>query len=134
MKYLITIILLSIVLSTVILPTQVIAEDNFEFYKLGDVLKKEEVKKIISIYATGTKAYQMLRTIECESHFRNIQSLVVSKGVKEDSWGIAQINLYWNDVSKEEALDPYYSVKFMSDNWETIKWYGYLRSKDICNL
>ena len=133
MKYLITTIIIVTILYIIPNTYKVVAEDNFQFYKLGDVLTKQEVSKIISLYATGTKAYQMLRTIECESHYKNIQSLIVKNGVREDSWGIAQINLYWNDVSKEQALDPYYSINFMSDNWENIKWYGYIKSIDSCN-
>lgn len=106
-------------------------------YKLGDVIPEKVIDGLIAQYATGTKAYQMKRTIECESFgFQNIQSKIITKkGVKEDSWGIAQINLYWNpQVSKEQALDPQFAVKFMSDNWRKTKWYAYLPETDSCNF
>lgn len=117
--------------------TTATAEDKIDFkvYELGDSLTEKEVEKIISLYATGTKAYQMKRTVFCESGYKNIQSNIVKNGIREDSWGIAQINLYWNtNITKSQALDPYFSIKFMSDNWNTVKWYGLDRNTDTCNI
>jgi hypothetical protein len=103
-------------------------------YKLGDVLTEEEVKEIIIHYATGTKAYEMKRTIYCESGYKIIQSNVVKNGVREDSWGLAQIHLPSHPtVSKEQTLDPEFAIKFMSDNFYRVKWYGLDRVTDVCN-
>lgn len=103
-------------------------------YELGDRIPEKTIDSLIAKYATGTKAYQMKRTLYCESMgYQNIQSLIVKDGEQEDSWGIAQLNLYWNkDVTKEQALDPEFSIKWMSERWETTKWYGYIRKTDKC--
>jgi hypothetical protein len=115
--------------------TTVRAEDRVKFYKLGDTLSEQTVKEIIGLYASGKKADQMLKTIYCESGYKNIQSNIVSKGERENSWGLAQINLKWNpQVEKEQALDPHFAIKWMSDNWETTKWYGLNRADNTCNL
>ena len=103
-------------------------------YKLGDKIPIEYVRGLISQYATGTKAYEMERTIACESQYWNVQSNVISRGLREDSWGIAQINLYWNpSVTKEQALDPEFAIKWMSERWGVTKWYGWNRTTNSCN-
>lgn len=61
----------------------------------------------------------MYKTIMCESlASTTIQSMHKDpKGPngREDSWGIAQINLPWNpEVSREEALDVDFSLNFMA--------------------
>lgn len=106
-----------------------------EVYILGDTIAKEVIEQMIAEVATGTKSYQMLRTIYCESGYKNIQSLVINKqGEQEDSWGISQIHLPSHPtVSRYQATDPKFSIKFMSDNWEKVKWYGYNRKLDKCN-
>jgi len=111
------------------------AEEKIEkVYALNYRLSKEEVVEIISRYATGTKAYEMERTIWCESKYYNSQSSVVKNGVREDSWGIAQIHLPSHPtVSKEQTLDPEFAIKFMSDNFYKVRWYGWYRSTDSCN-
>ena len=107
----------------------------FTRYELGEKIPEQTIDNLIAKYATSTKAYQMKRTLYCESiGYQNIQSLIVKHGEREDSWGIAQINLYWNPkVTKEQALDPSFSIKWMSDNWETSKWYGYIKKTDSCS-
>jgi len=103
-------------------------------YSLGDTIPEELIDSLIAKYATGTKAYQMKRTLYCESGYKNIQSNIVKNGIREDSWGIGQINLYWNKgVSKEEALDPEFAIKWMSERWGKTRWYGYLIKEDKCN-
>jgi len=95
---------------------------------------EEKINRLIDSYATGTKAYEMKKTIYCESGYQNIQSNVVKNGVREDSWGIAQINLYYHpQVTKEQAMNEEFAVKWMSDNWGKVKWYGYIRATDGCN-
>lgn len=104
-------------------------------YSLGDTVPEFVIDEIISRYATGTKAIEMKKTIYCESHYYNVQSNVINRyGQREDSWGIAQINLYWNpSVSLTNALDPEFAIKWMSDNWGHTKWYGWNRESDSCN-
>lgn len=142
MKIIISLLVLSIIAvcyfgfvpkETVIELEEVKAEE-VRVYKLGDVLTEQEVKDIISKYATGTKAYEMKRTIYCESGYKIVQSNVVKNGVREDSWGLAQIHLPSHPtVSKEQTLDPDFAIKFMSDNFYRVKWYGWYRSTDSCN-
>lgn len=117
------------------IPNTIVSVLPEKVYKEGDTLTEIQVKEIIGLYATSTKAYQMLRTVYCESGYKNIQSNIIKNGIREDSWGIAQINLYWNpQISKEQALNPEFAIKFMSDNWGKVKWFGYDRKNDTCNL
>lgn len=109
------------------------AEEIKIVYKEGDEIPVEVIREIISRYATGTKAYQMERTIYCESSNKNVQSYIVKNGIREESYGIAQIHLPSHKITKEQALDPEFAIKFMSDNFDKIKWYGYLKSEDRCN-
>jgi len=72
-------------------------------------------------------------TIYCESMFYNIQSGIVHEGVREPSYGLAQIHLPSHPkVSVEQALDPYFAVDWMMEHWHTVKWYGYDRTTDSC--
>ena len=86
--------------------------------KLGTQYTEQQIRDLIAVYASkyGANAGQMLETVRCESvGFKNVQSKHILNGVREDSWGIAQINLYWNpEVTKEQALDPYFSMDFMA--------------------
>lgn len=108
---------------------------DLKIYQLGDKVEQEYIDATIAKYATGTKAYKMKRTIYCESYNTNVQSAIIKDGKKEDSWGLAQINLHWNpSVTKEQALDPEFAIKWMSDNWGTTKWYGYISKTDTCNI
>lgn len=104
-------------------------------YQVGEKVPEEEIDRLIALYATSTKATQMKRTLYCESHYYNVQSNVINRvGNREDSWGIAQINLYWNpSVTKEQALDPEFSIKWMADHWETTRWYALDRVTNSCN-
>lgn len=112
--------------------TQVEAQQ--EKYALGDTIPEEVIDRLIAKYATGTKATIMKKTIYCESGYKNIQSNVVKKGIRENSWGVSQIHLgYHPQVSLEQALDPEFSIKFMSDNYGKVKWYGYVAKTDSCN-
>lgn len=97
-------------------------------YKLGDTIPEVEIDRLIAKYATSTKAYQMKRTLYCESHYRNIKSML-----DEESYGIAQIHLPSHpNITKEQALNPEFSIQWMANNWTT-KWYGYNRLLDACN-
>lgn len=74
------------------------------------------------------------RTIYCESMWYNIQSGYVNEaGIREDSWGLAQIHLPSHpSISREEALDPYFSIRFIVDRWHDTVWYGYDREEETC--
>ena len=64
------------------------------------------------------KIGQILATVECESHYRNIQSQIVKDGIQEDSWGIVQIHLpSWNNITKEQALDIEFAVDFIVEKF-----------------
>jgi hypothetical protein len=103
-------------------------------YSLNELVPQDYINQTIAQYASGNKAYQMSRTIWCESRNRNVQSNVIKKGVREDSWGIAQIHLPSHpSVSRTQALDVDYSIKWMSEHWNDTKWYGYNRASDSCN-
>ena len=85
----------------------------------------------------GIDGDQMAHTIYCESMFYSIQSGVVRNGVREPSFGIAQIHLpSHKTMTKAQAMDPYFAVDFMVENWDTTKkgiWHGYDRETDQCN-
>lgn len=104
-------------------------------YQEGEKVPQEEIDKIISQYATGDKAYQIKRTIWCESHNWNVQSQIIDRtGNRELSYGLGQIHLPSHpSITKEQALDPEFSIKWMAANFENTKWYGYSRELDKCN-
>lgn len=123
-----------------------IPTNNYRVWRDGDVIKtsegkeikvetlEEKINRLVDSYATGTKNYEMKRTIFCESGYKNIQSNVVKNGVREDSWGVVQIHLPSHpQITREQALDIEFSVKFMSDNWGKVKWYGWIEKTDSCN-
>jgi len=103
-------------------------------YREGAKVPEFVIKGVIERYTNNTnKQYQMLRTIYCESHYNNVQSYVVSRGIREPSYGIAQIHIGYNKVTKEQALDVEFAIKWMAENFETTKWYAYNRLQDTCN-
>lgn len=103
-------------------------------YQLNEKIPESEIVAMIEKHATGTKAYQMKRTIWCESHYYNTQSNVVKNGIREDSWGLSQIHLPSHpEITREETLDPEFAIKYMSDNFLTDRWYGYIKATDSCN-
>ena len=131
MKYLLTII---IIYSCLWIPSN---SQTFIYknWQLNDSIPKETVENIILEYATGTKAYEMKRTIECESGYKNIQSYIVKDNKREDSWGLVQINLpNHREITKQQALNPNFAIKWMSDNWGKVKWYGWIKKTDTCNI
>jgi hypothetical protein len=145
-KYLLIYVIYSIViislLAYLIRPTIVIAEPIPEEiaevrfnYAEGSFVPEFVIQNIIARHATGTKAYQMLRTIYCECHYRNVQSNIIDRrGHREESFGLSQIHLPSHpNVTKAQALDIEFAIRFMSDHWENTKWYGYSRLHDKCN-
>lgn len=70
----------------------------------------------------GLNTQKFLHTLNCENLFRakGQSERVDSKGEREDSWGSAQINLYWNpNVTKEEAEDPSFAILWMAEEWNS---------------
>lgn len=70
----------------------------------------------------------MMNTIKCESQYSNVQSRIVYKGVREDSWGLVQIHLPSHPmVTKQQALDPEFAVNFMAEKFSNgwTKWSCY---------
>ena len=91
----------------------------------GSVYTKDQIAELVNANAIkyGVSASKMMNTIECESSYKNVQSSHIlgvghkaaDKNGREDSWGISQINMYWHpEVSKKQALDPYFAVQFMA--------------------
>ena len=81
----------------------------------------------------GIDPLPVMHTIWCESMFYNIQSGVVKNGIQEPSYGLLQIHLpSHKSVTKEQALDPYFSIEWAMQNWEGTAWYGYNRDTDSC--
>lgn len=73
----------------------------------------------VSLYAErySINYTEFYKTIRCESGFDPlIQSQhITSTGEREQSFGIAQINLpYHPTITKEQALDPDFSLDFMA--------------------
>jgi hypothetical protein len=137
MKYLILIAIFAFMLRFCVLPIIAIAEPISEVkfaYVEGDKIPEFVIDYLVDKYADGNKAYQMKRTIFCESGYANVQSYIIDRqGVREPSFGLAQIHLPSHIVTKEQALDVEFAVSWMSDNWEDTAWYGYNRILDKCN-
>lgn len=100
--------------------------------------KADETKEVITRIYTEAPKYELnpdwiAHTIYCESMFYNIQSGIVVEGVREPSYGLAQIHLPSHpEVTVEQALDPLFSVDWMMEHWSDEKWYGYDRTTDTC--
>lgn len=59
-----------------------------------------------------------LATLECEAGFQNIQSRIVKNGVREQSFGVAQIHLPSHPhITKEQALSPFWAINWMAEEW-----------------
>jgi len=72
------------------------------------------------------------KTIDCETAGTwnpKIQSEYVKDGVREDSWGLAQIHLpSWPEVTRDQAQDPYFAIDFLVEKWklgQQTKWSCY---------
>ena len=71
-----------------------------------------KIKQMVKDFSEWYEIDYLVPLINCESEFQNIQSNIVTNGVREESYGIAQINLPSHDVTKEQALDPYFSIRW----------------------
>lgn len=73
----------------------------------------------------GLKVQKFLDVVNCEVKKRpdgswdyKAQSDHYKNGKREDSWGMWQINLYWNpQVTKEQAQDPEWSTEWAATAW-----------------
>lgn len=104
---------------------------------LGREITEETKKRINYLYERATEHsvpfYDAVETIYCESMWYSIQSGVVKNGVRENSWGLAQIHLdSHSEITKEQALDAYFAIDFMVERWNDVKWYGYDRNTSQC--
>lgn len=99
--------------------------------KLGAIYKETQIKELVNYHATkyNVDADKMMKTLWCESRFSNVQSNIVDNGIRENSWGIAQINLRWNpEVSQEQALTPEFAIEWMAREFKAnhqSKWTCY---------
>ncbi len=93
----------------------------------GSSVSLEDVKALVARYAAanGVRPGAMLDVIDCEAAKNDDgtynpqgQSGFSYKGHRENSWGIAQINLdAHQDVSKAQAEDPEFAVRFMAEQF-----------------
>jgi len=90
--------------------------------------------RIRLLYAIGGElADEMARTIWCETQWYNVRSFApYPDGRREESYGLAQIHLPDHDVTVEQAMTPEFAFRWMLDNWDTAKWYGYDRESERC--
>ena len=69
----------------------------------------------------GINGNRFLATLKCESGLKSIQSRIPKKGGpngREDSWGIAQINLPSHPtVTRAEAMDPYFAIEWAAKHF-----------------
>lgn len=84
--------------------------------ELGTTYSEQQIAELVSAYSIkyGVNATKVLETIRCESRFKNVQSSIVSNGIREDSWGIVQIHLPSHPtISKQQALQPEFALEWM---------------------
>lgn len=84
--------------------------------ELGTTYSEQQIKVIVDEYSIkyGVDSTRVLETIRCESRFKNVQSGIVSQGIREDSWGIVQIHLPSHPtISKQQALTPEFALEWM---------------------
>ena len=111
---------------------ETLTNEDFERIRIEHLINR--VYEVAKEYKVS--GYQMERTIECESRFNNIQSTAYQNGVREDSWGLAQIHLPSHpSVSREQAMDEEFAIEWMAKNFNNpyVTWYAYSRKYDRCN-
>ena len=90
-------------------------------------ISEDTLASLVARYARiyGVREASMLETIKCEAlrlpdgtYDATAQSGYVEDGLRENSWGLAQINLgYHPEVSLAQAQDPDFSVHFMAEQF-----------------
>lgn len=115
-----------------------------EVEKVEPKANKEIVEDLVDKYSAkyGVSKTAMLRTLKNENNTFEFcrQSDMKYKagnrwgfpaGTREKSYGVAQIHLPDNKVTKEQACDPEFSVEFMAKHFAMGKqrmWMGYSKS------
>ena len=62
---------------------------------------------------------QFLGVAKCESRLRNVQSEVITNGVREESYGIFQIHLPDHpSVTRELALNPSWAIEWSAEKFK----------------
>lgn len=101
---------------------------------------EEDVRAVLAQLARNPReAHEMLETIRCETGNTfdpGLQSYVEHNGVREDSWGLAQIHLPSHPhITREDATDPMFAINFMAREfaagnqwkwacWKLLAWKG----------
>ncbi len=73
-------------------------------------------KELVHKYALEFQVSEseMTAIISCESSWNTNEEY---KTLREDSWGLVQINLLaWHEITKEQATDPKFAVEFLAKN------------------
>jgi hypothetical protein len=130
-------------LATVVCDGEAQQEVEKAISAVSEALKREvtdETKKRIEyLHEKATEKsvpfFDAVATVYCESQWQAVQSMIVKNGVRENSWGIFQISLEHHNITREQAMDAYFSIDWAMDNWNDATWYGYDRTetKDCTN-
>ncbi len=64
--------------------------------------------------------WRFLAVAQCESGWdTNVRSRAYQNGVRENSWGIFQINLdAHKSVTRGQAIDPHFNIQWAADHWD----------------
>ena len=89
--------------------------------KIAQVAKKQPSPAVLALIKNKALKYNLdpqdlYDTISCESSFdSDVQSAYFHDGVREQSFGLSQINLPSNPkITYEQAIDPEFAVEFMA--------------------
>lgn len=118
-----------------IAPSDIPAAKSVVAYIMPDVALASSTPAVVPQAATSTiealvrsveakfgLADDFYDTIRCESDgWQNVQSYIVHEGGpngRENSWGVAQINLtYHKEVTEEQALDPVWALNWAAQEF-----------------
>lgn len=74
----------------------------------------------------GVSPAKVVARISCETGSTwdpSIQSGYYYKGIREDSWGLAQLNRpLTKGITYEQAKDPKFAIDYMIQNWYKDHW------------
>lgn len=110
-------------------PKQLIALDEVSHETPS---KSELIQKVYQYAALHKNSpRKIIDTINCENKEWDVdlQSRIINKkGIREDSWGLAQIHLPSHpNITKEQATDPDFALNYIAehlgrdDNWSCYK-------------
>jgi ribosome-associated translation inhibitor RaiA len=105
---------------------------------LGRDVTEETKKRIQYLYDKSQEKdvpfFDAVKTIHCESSWVSQKS-----HLPEESYGIAQIHIpSHKSVTKEQAMDAYFSIDFLVSHWYTPQavkdrmWFGFSRATGKC--